>query len=501
MGGGRRRPELRRALGPFVLPVGVGLVTTALYTVFSHLQWRSFAAPSWDLGIFTQLARQYATVEAPLVTIKGESFNLLGDHFHPLLVVLGPIFAIFPHAFTLLVVQNAMLGIAAAALTYAAIRLLGSRTGTLFGLAFAFSFGLQAAVAAQFHEIAFAVPLLALSLTAFLGQKWVTCLLWAMPLVFVKEDLGLTVAALGIVLAVRSRNPLGVWLAVWGVGWFALASLVILPLLNPNGAWAYSSSIDLLKIMGDPASLFQPQKGVTLALILVAGGVIAVRSPLALVLLPTLAWRFLSDNSGYWGPTWQYSAVLMPIVFAAALDGIALARGSRRRWLRAYGRQAASVSIAAALVLATTLPLFTLTDAAGNFSMDRSIAATAALRVVPDGARVESDIGLMNYLVERTDVFWLGNTNPLPDYLVIDLVAGGLPAEWTSAQVVGEALHPGVAFTTLYSAGGYEVARLATPTPELPTPLAPQLPSSRRDLQVPGPAEKLDLPSPGEPRS
>ena len=97
--------------------------------------------------------------------------------------------------------------------------------------------------------------------------------------------------------------------------------------------------------------------------------------------------------------------------------------------------------------------------------MDRTIAATAALQVLPDGALVESDIGLMNYLVERTDVFWLGNKNPLPDYLVIDLVAGGLPAEWTSAQVVGEALHPGAAFTTIYSAGGYEVARLATPTP------------------------------------
>ncbi|WP_104192847.1 DUF2079 domain-containing protein [Cryobacterium sp. Y82] len=461
------RVELFRsgALRPFLLPAGVGLVSTALYTVFSALQWRSFAAPSWDLGIFAQLARQYAALETPIVTIKGDGFNLLGDHFHPLLVLLGPIFAIFPHAFTLLVVQNALFGLAAAALSYGAIRLLGPMTGTLFGLAFAFSWGLQGAVEAQFHEIAFAVPLLALSLTAFLGRKWAACLLWAMPLVFVKEDLGLTVAAMGIVLAVRSRHPLGVWLAVWGVGWFALASLVILPLLNPNGAWAYSSSIDLVKILGDPATLFQPQKGVTLALLLVAGGVIAVRSPLALVLLPTLAWRFLSDNSGYWGPTWQYSAVLMPIVFAAALDGIALARTSRRRWLRGFGRQAASVSIVAALVLGTTLPVFKLTDVAGNFSTDRAIAATAALRIVPDGARVESDIGLMNYLVERTDVFWLGNQNPLPDYLVIDHVAGGLPAEWTSAQVVGAALHPGVAFTTIYSAGGYEVARLAAPTP------------------------------------
>ncbi|TFB76393.1 DUF2079 domain-containing protein [Cryobacterium glaciale] len=451
-------------LRPLLLPAGVTLVATALYTVFSALQWRSLAAPSWDLGIFTQLARQYAALEAPIVTIKGEGFNLLGDHFHPILVLLGPIFAVFPHAFTLLVVQNALFGLAAAALTYGAIRLLGPPTGTLFGLAFAFSWGLQGAVEAQFHEIAFAVPLLALSLTAFLLRKWVACLLWAMPLVFVKEDLGLTVAALGIVLAVRSRHPLGVWLAVWGVGWFALASLVILPLLNPNGAWAYSSSIDLLGILTDPVSLLQPQKGVTLALLLLGGGLIAVPSPLALVLLPTLAWRFLSDNSGYWGPTWQYSAVLMPIVFAAALDGIALARGSRRRWLRGVGRQAASMSIVAALVLATTLPLFKLTDARANFSTHRAGAATAALRVVPDGASVESDIGLMNYLVERTEVYWLGNPNPLPDFLVIDLQSGGLPAEWTSAQAVAAALHPGAEFTTIYAADGYEVARL-TPAP------------------------------------
>ncbi|WP_104090445.1 DUF2079 domain-containing protein [Cryobacterium sp. N19] len=456
---GIRRGQFGPALAPFVLPAAVGLVTTALFTVFSALQWRSFAAPSWDLGIFTQLARQYAALEAPIVTIKGEGFNLLGDHFHPLLVLLGPIFVVLPHAFTLLVVQNALFGLAAAALTFAAIRLIGAFTGTLFGLAFAFSWGLQGAVEAQFHEIAFAVPLLALSLCAFLGRQWVACLLWAMPLVFVKEDLGLTVAALGIVLAVRSRHPLGVWLAVWGVAWFALASLVILPLLNPNGAWAYSSSIDLLGILQDPAALFQPQKSVTVLLLIVAGGLIAVRSPLALVLLPTLAWRFLSENSGYWGPTWQYSAVLMPILFAAALDGIALARGSLRGWLRGYGRLAASVSIVAALVLATTLPLFKLADVPAHFSTHRAAAATAALRVVPDGALVESDIGLMNYLVERTDVYWLGNKNPLPDYLVIDLAAGGLPAEWTSAQVVGEALHPGVEFTTIYAAGGYEVAR------------------------------------------
>jgi len=451
--------RIKRSRQQMLLSGAVGFLTTTVYTVFSALQWRSVTAPSWDLGIFTQLARQYAHLQAPIVTIKGPDYNLLGDHFHPLLVLLGPVFAVFPHAFTLLVVQNALFGLAAAVLTYAGSRLLGPLTGTLLGLAFAFSWGLQGAVEAQFHEIAFAVPLLALSLAAFVTRNWMACMLWAMPLVFVKEDLGLTVAALGLVLAWRSQRPLGVWLAVWGVGWFALSSLVILPLLNPNGAWAYSGSIDLLAILSNPAALFQPQKGITLVLLLFATGIIAVRSPLALVLLPTLAWRFLSNNAGYWGPTWQYSAVLMPIAFFAALDGIQLARGSRHGWLRCFGRRSASVAIVAGIVLAPTLPLFALTNVPANFSTDRRVAATAALHAIPDGARVETDIGLMNYLVERHDVYWLGNANPLPEYLVIDLEAGGLPADWTSVEVVGHALHPEAAFTTIYSDGGYQVAR------------------------------------------
>jgi uncharacterized membrane protein len=179
----------------------VGVLTTGVSTVFSALQWQSFAAPSWDLGIFTQLAARYAALQAPVVTIKGEGYNLLGDHFHPLLVLLGPVYTVFPHAFTLVVVQNVLFGMAAVVIAVAAMRLLGPWIGSLFGLAFGLSWGLQGAVSVQFHEIAFAVPLLALSLAAFVHKRVLACALWAVPIVFVKEDLGLTVFALGLVLA------------------------------------------------------------------------------------------------------------------------------------------------------------------------------------------------------------------------------------------------------------------------------------------------------------
>ena len=41
------------------------------------------------------------------------------------------------------------------------------------------------------------MPLLAMSLVALVRERWVPALAWALPLVFVKEDMGLTVVVIG----------------------------------------------------------------------------------------------------------------------------------------------------------------------------------------------------------------------------------------------------------------------------------------------------------------
>ena len=42
------------------------------------------------------MAKAYAHLQAPIVPVKGDGFNLLGDHFHPILILLGPIWRLFP---------------------------------------------------------------------------------------------------------------------------------------------------------------------------------------------------------------------------------------------------------------------------------------------------------------------------------------------------------------------------------------------------------------------
>ncbi|ETJ43905.1 Integral membrane protein, partial [human gut metagenome] len=90
----------------------------------------------------------------------------------PILVLLAPAWWIAPSPLTLLIVQDLLLAVSAWPLTRLATRCLGAVGGTLLGLVYVLSWGLQTAVAAQFHEIAFAVPLLAWASAAFAEDHW-----------------------------------------------------------------------------------------------------------------------------------------------------------------------------------------------------------------------------------------------------------------------------------------------------------------------------------------
>ena len=78
--------------------------------------------------------------------------------------------------------------------------------------------GFGALIGFDFHEVALAVPLLAFSMAAMLRSDHRAAVLWALPLVLVKEDLGLTVAALGAVVFLRGSRRWGIVAIVVGAG-------------------------------------------------------------------------------------------------------------------------------------------------------------------------------------------------------------------------------------------------------------------------------------------
>ena len=205
---------------------------------------------SWDLGIFTELVKQYAHLHAPVADVRGAGVNLLGDHFSPIIALIAPFFLLAPSPVTLLVVQAFLTAVSVLPVTWAAADKLGRRAGAAIGAAYGFSWGLQQMINFDFHEIAFAVPLLAFSLSALIRGRTRAAVAWALPLVFVKEDQGFTVAAIGILMIIISRwrgQPGrgaifgGELLVVWGVVWSVLAITVIIPHFNAAHHYQYWS--------------------------------------------------------------------------------------------------------------------------------------------------------------------------------------------------------------------------------------------------------------------
>lgn len=461
------------------LPWALGGGVAAIYALYAVLQFRHGWAVSFDLAIATQMVGHYANFETPVTEIAGPGFNGLGDHFNPILALLALPYRLFPSPVTLLVAQALLFGLSVVPIARLAIARVGELSGSFVALAYGLSWGLQQAVAFEFHDIAFAVPLLAFSLESFLNRRWVRSVLFAAPLVLVKEDQGLTVAMLGLLLIAYRQRLLGAVTAVYGVAASALTILVIIPHFNPDGRYSHlgrvvaegsdESSVMswILSLASQPLSLITPETKLNTLLMLfgITAGV-ALVSPLALLTLPTLVWRFASSNEGFWGTQAHYSAVLMPIVFVAMLDGLDRLRRSRWSLARRYATVVVPVITTIAVTQLGQQPLRELAGRDIWTEWPRAADRAAALAVIPPGASVESDLGLQRQLVARNVVYWIGSARGVaPDYMAVDEGSGWGPPAPEDLAGYAEAFHPGNDYELIWTQGGFSVVKRVNPVP------------------------------------
>ena len=462
----------KAARGQWLVPLVAAVLSTAAYATLSLARYDRIGIRSWDLAIFSQAAQSYAERGYPVVDVKAPGFNLLGDHFSPVVALWAPLWALVPAPQTLLVAQSVLIGVSVGVVLATAVRHVGQAGGVAIGLAYALSFGLAEAADFDVHETAFAVPLLALAGSAYLRRDWRWVALCAVPLLAVKEDQGLTLVAIGLALLVSGGRRWGLGLVTVGLLGSLLVLLVVIPGLNPDGYdyWSRLGGADATGAIGgaDDADLlglplraiWPPVKIETLLLTFGITGFLALRSPWALVALPTLGWRFLSDYDYYWGTDWHYSLTLMPVVFVAMIDGIVRARQARGpAWLARFARHSPAVALTAAVVLAAQFPLRDLVEPATYADSAREAAAEQVVRRIPDGASVETDIGLMAQLVADHEVYWVGsNTGAdavIPDWVVVDTRLG-----WTGGDPATMAARrwPGTDWANVPAGAGYLLA-------------------------------------------
>lgn len=393
-------PPARWSPVPWIWAAGLFL----LYATVAVRRHQLLRTTGYDLGIFEQAVRAYAELRAPVAPLRGEGFDLLGDHFHPLLAALAPLYRIWPSPLCLLLAQSALLALAVVPLARRAGDVLGAPAAHVVAAGYGLSWGIASAAAFDFHEVALAVPLLSFSLEALARRRWRQAVGWAAPLLLVKEDLGFTLAAVGAYTALKGPRRLGLVTAAAGVLGSFLEVEVLLPAFNPGGGYAHGGNLadvrgSLLSTLAHaPVDLLRPEvKAVTLVLVFAPSAFLALRSPLALIAVPTLGWRLLSENGFHWGTAFHYSAILMPVVFAGLVDALG---DKSRRELRAV----LATVLAVTVVLLPSFPLAQLAQRATWHTTPHVEAARALLARIPDGATVAASNRLAPQLTARCTV-------------------------------------------------------------------------------------------------
>jgi hypothetical protein len=292
--------------------------------------------------------------------------------------------------------------------------------------------------------------------------------LWALPLLLVKEDLGLTVAALGAVVFLRGSRRLGLATMALGAVSFVVLLLWVLPVIQGS-----SGQVDLYAPQGPGDALRTLFTGAdvksrTVLCLLIPTGLMALRSPMLLIVaLPTFGWRFVSDRFTYWQPWYHYDAVLVPIAVAAMIEGARLLHGR----IRTLGLTAA---VAGTLVLVPTFAFSQVWQSGFWATQPRTAVVDRLLDRIPDGSRVAASDTLGARIALRTDIYLVGDTigpdgPPLPssefgkaDWIAIDTGAyvAPVPAWKGVAALLGSG-----EFRVVAEAEGVVVARRVSPAP------------------------------------
>jgi uncharacterized membrane protein len=420
----------------------------------------------------------------------GSNFSVLGDHFSPIIALVAPVYWVWANPAVLIIVQSVLFALAVPLMWITARRLLGERAAWFVAVAYALSWGLQGAVAVGFHEIAFGVPLIALVLERWTAGRLGQAVLAVLALLLVKEDMGLVVAALGVVALIdprvrglldpRRRRMLASALMVGGLVFAAVAIKVAIPAFGGRSGYYWSADYAHLgssplaavgHVVAHPLStlhllLTPPSKWQLMLWLLVPFALLPLASPYTLLAVPLLAERLFSSNANHWSALFHYNAMLMPIMFVAAMDGLVrlqrMTQGRVQLSPRLDPRRiaigwAVAVLVGAVAISAIHFPYRRFIRPSEWTTSARDRAAAEAVAVVPNGAIVEATNFSSAHLTGRTQVMLFDDEPRGADWIVVDTQRNSFPFDNVEQVRARVAELPSLGYALVFSKDGFDV--------------------------------------------
>ena len=218
----------RQDPGPWVL-AGAILVWSTVFVYLGWIRHERFATFAFDLGIYDQGTYLLSRFQEPFVTIRG--LHLFGHHANFILLLFAPFYRLgIDGPIFLLIVQVAAQASGAVAIYLLAKDRLADRwLAVVLGVVLLLHPSFQFQVLHFFHPDSLAIGPLLFAYWAARTERWRWFTLAAVLAVACKEDVALAMAVIGLLIAVRGNRRIGLITLACSIGWYLLATRVLMP--------------------------------------------------------------------------------------------------------------------------------------------------------------------------------------------------------------------------------------------------------------------------------
>jgi uncharacterized membrane protein len=392
--------------------------------VFGWLTWSqhaNFGTFGYDMGLYDQGIWLLSRFQDPFVTIRGLYF--FEHHVNLITLLFVPAYWLGAGPHFLYLVETVWMALGAVPLfLLARDRLQSGWLAVAVAGCFLLYPSLEWINWWHFHPDALIITPLLFAWWLATRQRWGWFAVAVAVALACKEDAGLAVVMLGLVLAVRGQRRAGLLTAAAGAGWFLLATRVAIPLAGGGDGPFYQ---ELFPGFGDslaeiawnmvahPSRLLelatQPDRLTYFARLLAPVAFFPLAAPLVLLIsVPQTVVNVTSGHALTHDFRYHYSAIVLTGVFLATVEGMA--------WM---GRSQTARRVLVGVLVATSLAANVawspspigrgFDDGYWARPQPRHAAMRAAVALVPRDAGVSASYTLIPHLTHRTHAYEFPN--------------------------------------------------------------------------------------------
>jgi uncharacterized membrane protein len=433
--------------GQAVCLIGIGLYVVLIFVLQTRL-YLGLHMGICDLGLFDQAMYNslhgrflstsiYCWGELLMPSHTGGGM-LFSEHLYLIMPILLPLYALFPHAYTLFFLQAFATGLGALAVFLIAKGKLRSELAAVgFCLSYLLYPALQGAALNRFmfgfHPDNFFPPLFLFSF--YFLQKKRYGLFWLLNLLAltIAEYYALPRAALGLFMALTDseKRKIGIVLLFVCSLWFAIATWLIVPHFR-GGSVRHSSALEEISTL-----LWRPHPGLKLVAPL-GNYLLYLLAPVALlplaafstlaIAIPNVFVNLIALSRGDSLPTapnsWQ-AAPIIPIVFISAVWGLGnVVNQVKRPWQVKLLRVLPVIVVAIALFSNYWLGPLPFSRSVGIIQYEVNKAKAESVEevktLIPRDAALAAEFFIGSNFTQQQTLYWFPHHWPEADYVLVD---------------------------------------------------------------------------------